>query len=340
MNKKDLIIVALATFCLTATLFMMIPTRSETPVGTYDPWVDVNEDGKINVLDSIVQGNHFFTSGDSTKNVTVKDDTFSWSSGTIVIPIHTAWWSPMIDSSDYTQLTLRVKTNGTGDDIWLHTFIEGSDIAEYVNESLQTDRWHIWHTVTYKIKFTSFQIEVNHTYGYPTDTVDLDIYMSSIPVVDFPEVQGTYVTNWPYTQSQPCYKEIHVFENYPLLIAPNSTVVLDLGTVWTAGYSRMSVYAKLANISSIAEYSTVDIRIEANETYSSGIARGAFGTSLIGWNHNNFDTEFGTSWPSDAMYIMKAPAYLLTLRASYTVHYPLQPSATCLLSLELYLRNE
>jgi hypothetical protein len=71
LNKKDLIIVALATFCLTATLLMALPIRSETPPGTYDAWVDSNEDGNINILDSIITGNHFMTSGDSTKNVSV-----------------------------------------------------------------------------------------------------------------------------------------------------------------------------------------------------------------------------------------------------------------------------
>jgi hypothetical protein len=71
MNKKDLTIVALATFCLTATLFMIIPIRSDTPPGTYDPWVDTNDDGNINILESIITGNHFLTSGDSIRNVSV-----------------------------------------------------------------------------------------------------------------------------------------------------------------------------------------------------------------------------------------------------------------------------
>jgi hypothetical protein len=63
VTKKDLIIVALATFCLTATLFMIIPTRSQSETGTYDPWIDTNDDGAINILDSITLGNHFLTSG-------------------------------------------------------------------------------------------------------------------------------------------------------------------------------------------------------------------------------------------------------------------------------------
>lgn len=63
VKKKDLVIVALATFCLTATLLLTIPTRSQTPSGTYDPWIDINDDGTINILDAIVLSNHFLESG-------------------------------------------------------------------------------------------------------------------------------------------------------------------------------------------------------------------------------------------------------------------------------------
>jgi len=46
VTKKDLIIAIVGTFCLTSTLFtMMIPTRSQTSNGTYDPWYDLNDDG-------------------------------------------------------------------------------------------------------------------------------------------------------------------------------------------------------------------------------------------------------------------------------------------------------
>jgi len=68
--KKDLIIVCLATFCLTATLFMAIPTRSANDPN-YDPWIDNNEDGVIDIFDAIRFSNAFNTAGDPTKNVSV-----------------------------------------------------------------------------------------------------------------------------------------------------------------------------------------------------------------------------------------------------------------------------
>jgi hypothetical protein len=60
-NKKDLVIVVLATFCLTATLFLIIPTRSSP--NEYDPWVDLNGDGTINILDIAKVASLFGTNG-------------------------------------------------------------------------------------------------------------------------------------------------------------------------------------------------------------------------------------------------------------------------------------
>jgi hypothetical protein len=62
-KKKDLIIVALATFCLTATLFMIRPTKSNPGAGEYDPWMDLDDNGKINILDAIDLSNVYGTSG-------------------------------------------------------------------------------------------------------------------------------------------------------------------------------------------------------------------------------------------------------------------------------------
>jgi hypothetical protein len=49
-NKRNLITAILGTFCLTTLLFMVAPTRSQTNP-EYDPWKDVNDDGKIDILD-------------------------------------------------------------------------------------------------------------------------------------------------------------------------------------------------------------------------------------------------------------------------------------------------
>jgi hypothetical protein len=92
VNKKDLIIAVLATFCLTATLFLIIPTRSQT-LGPYDPWLDTNADGKIDGKDLGETAFAFGSYGDPTKYVNVSN----WIDPTIPIipidpPVLTKWY--------------------------------------------------------------------------------------------------------------------------------------------------------------------------------------------------------------------------------------------------------
>lgn len=63
ITKKDLVVVAIATFCFTTTLFMVVPTRSSKETSSYDPWLDINDDGHINILDISSLAIIFGTSG-------------------------------------------------------------------------------------------------------------------------------------------------------------------------------------------------------------------------------------------------------------------------------------
>jgi uncharacterized coiled-coil protein SlyX len=62
--KKDLVVIVVATFCLTATIFMVVPTKSGSG-SEYYPWADLNDDGKVDILDAISLANAFGTSGDA-----------------------------------------------------------------------------------------------------------------------------------------------------------------------------------------------------------------------------------------------------------------------------------
>ena len=74
VTKKDLLIAVLATFCLTSTLFMILPSRS----AERDPWADVSgltvgePDGKINFRDISYEITHFNQDvSNMTRNVNV-----------------------------------------------------------------------------------------------------------------------------------------------------------------------------------------------------------------------------------------------------------------------------
>jgi hypothetical protein len=65
ITKRDLIIV-LATFCLAFALFTIVPVGSNyktSGLGVYDPWIDSNDDGRINILDCIALSGVFGTTG-------------------------------------------------------------------------------------------------------------------------------------------------------------------------------------------------------------------------------------------------------------------------------------
>jgi hypothetical protein len=63
VTKKDLVIVVLATFCLTTLLFTTIPSRSADLKREYDPWVDLNGDGRIDILDIAKVASLYGTNG-------------------------------------------------------------------------------------------------------------------------------------------------------------------------------------------------------------------------------------------------------------------------------------
>lgn len=51
MRKKELAIAISVISCLTATLFLIVPSLSVSSVHSYDPLLDVNDDGVINIVD-------------------------------------------------------------------------------------------------------------------------------------------------------------------------------------------------------------------------------------------------------------------------------------------------
>lgn len=71
MTRKDLIISVLIILCLTVAVFPYITKSQTAEMGGYDPWIDYNDDGKIDHKDLLQLAATYGTSGDPTKNVTV-----------------------------------------------------------------------------------------------------------------------------------------------------------------------------------------------------------------------------------------------------------------------------
>lgn len=104
LMKRDLIVAVLLTFCLTVTLFQILPTSSQS-AGDYDPWLDYNDDGKIDMRDIGASARAFGASGDSQRNVTIEG--YNWKSYSYKIKIPSGkTWHLNITTAGYEQITI------------------------------------------------------------------------------------------------------------------------------------------------------------------------------------------------------------------------------------------
>jgi hypothetical protein len=80
MIIRNIVVAVLCTFCLTAVLFTAIPvnstetvnsTKTASSIPAYNPWADVNHDGRINILDLIEVALGLGSSGNPSLNVTI-----------------------------------------------------------------------------------------------------------------------------------------------------------------------------------------------------------------------------------------------------------------------------
>ncbi|MCJ7632518.1 hypothetical protein MUP77_09030, partial [Candidatus Bathyarchaeota archaeon] len=142
--KRDLVIAVLCTFCLAFTLFAILPAGSNNSTlgtGEYDPWLDSNEDGRINILECITLANAFGTSGDPTRNVNVTN------------------WTPSYKIDDYTginyswtnfgQLTTSSSMSGSTDgfsrmSVQLPVYTWSTSSPTWVNVSCNSIAWMIY----------------------------------------------------------------------------------------------------------------------------------------------------------------------------------------------------
>jgi hypothetical protein len=127
--KKDLAIAILLTFCLTATLFMIVPTRSQ--VGQYDPWADINGDGIIDIYDLRSVAALFDTSGDPTKYVnvtnwpTLRTTQLFKAAEDATVDAYGAWSSGEIPVDGYSKVTINIYMNQSTNEFKLWSWDSG-----------------------------------------------------------------------------------------------------------------------------------------------------------------------------------------------------------------------
>jgi hypothetical protein len=137
VTKKDLIIAVLATFCLTATLFIILPSRSAEP---YNPWADVSgpimgePDGTINMRDINYEIMRFNTLGDTTKNVTIAGhaNKLAYTNSTTVSG-NSYFLTPFISVDGYSKVTICIYNTAANNFYRLSTYHFESVSSFYVD---------------------------------------------------------------------------------------------------------------------------------------------------------------------------------------------------------------
>jgi hypothetical protein len=116
--RKDIIITALLTFCLTATLFTVAATKSQE----YDPWADLNGDGKIDILDVVAMTSIYATTGDPTKNVTIAGhaNKLAYSIESVLVGAGLYFHTPYISVDGYSKVTVCLTTYSSNMDCYIY----------------------------------------------------------------------------------------------------------------------------------------------------------------------------------------------------------------------------
>jgi len=162
--RKDLIIVALATFCLTATLFMVVLTRSADDPN-WDPWVDIKEDGTVDIYDAITLANAYGTSGDTTKSVTIAGhaNKLAYSIENHTIISADIWQTPYLLVDGYSKIVVSIKCAAT-DGEYLATCRHRGASYSYIMDSVSAPLPHtfikVYDVPNQEVSFTYLNMEL------------------------------------------------------------------------------------------------------------------------------------------------------------------------------------
>jgi len=180
--RKHLFLAIAATCLLTTFLIGIVPIQSQT-ASPYDPWLDYNDDGKIDGRDLLAMSRAFVSYGDPTKNVVVKDDFQELSPGFVIIPPEGSYYYEL-NLTGKRQYELWMMANQTLN-VDLLTYIGPNTVALdrfYYNSSQAAI--HAWEVRTYTAStgragfvFSNFNDQIANLF--------LDVYLHSIPVAAF-----------------------------------------------------------------------------------------------------------------------------------------------------------
>jgi hypothetical protein len=132
----------------------MMPVQS----AEWNPWLDVKEDGRINVLDLIKTASALGTMGDTTKNVMIAGhaNKLAYSVQDQTIPAHSSCYSPYISVDGYSKVTVNLQ--------WIYG-------AEYVDNGYLLVARHFNGTYTFRMDEATNITSLVKTYDVPNQEI-------------------------------------------------------------------------------------------------------------------------------------------------------------------------
>jgi|GEM_PF-2975844 hypothetical protein len=190
--RRDVLIAVLATFCLTSSLFAVKPSGSQTE-RQYDPWADLNDDGKISMDEIVRMCELFGTTGDPTKNVNVTNfpqiyrimhTTYTYAETFHAKSVLPVW--RYFETEGYRQITIAISIDGNASVTISWAIPNGGCWDQYRYSVISSYNFTV---VTYQviapeiyIEFCSFlEVKDNNIIKfYPLNaTITLGIYMTT-----------------------------------------------------------------------------------------------------------------------------------------------------------------
>ena len=106
-----------ASACVLLALTMVVRMSSSA---TYDPWVDLDDSGDIDIFDVVTLAGSYATAGDPTKNVTIarRASTLAFSIASLYEAAGSGYYSPWITVDGYAKVTVCLYDSGVGDNAY------------------------------------------------------------------------------------------------------------------------------------------------------------------------------------------------------------------------------
>jgi len=150
------------------------PWSGQQTRNAYDPWLDYNEDGVIDVneLQRIAQA--YGSSGEPTRNVTVSSHVTSYirlgGASNISIPAESSWLSDMVLTDGYAKVTILVRASAGGGNVYWDLIACDNDGHEWFVERLPSQPNGNW-VKTYDVMSQRIRIRIYsfHTYAITAD---------------------------------------------------------------------------------------------------------------------------------------------------------------------------